>query len=143
MARRTSTKKARTPTKAKASPPAVSKIEDEKIENSDETVAEATLVNELRKKEFVEKVAEACGQKKGVTKKVIDAALRELGDAVGRGDAINLPPLGKLMVNREKDVGSANIYITKLRRSKSMLADKAPKTEGEEASAEGEATTDA
>lgn len=136
MARKTTTRKkttkTHTPIIPKTTKTEVSAVTSEPVKTVPTTTdaapvetPDATVVTELRKKEFIEKVAEAAGQKKGIAKKVIEATLRELGDAIQRGDAVNLPPLGKMMVNREKDVGGANIYITKLRRSKAMLADDA------------------
>ena len=93
------------------------------------TSPEASLVSVMKKKEFVEKVAEASGQKKGVTRKVVEAALRELGDALMREDDLQLPPLGKITLNRQHESGGAQILVAKIRRSKAMMGLEGPATE--------------
>ncbi|MEM5474855.1 HU family DNA-binding protein [Pacificibacter sp. AS14] len=97
---------------------------------------EASLVHVVKKKEFIERVSEASGVRKGMTKKVVDAMLKEMGDIMQEGTEMNLPPLGKLSINRQKEIGNAFILIAKLRRAKGMLAGKKPTVEGEEASIE-------
>lgn len=77
---------------------------------------------EITKKVFYERVAEASGVNKNKAKPVVDAVLAELGAALMAGEELSLPPLGKISVNREKDVGNAHVLITKIRRSKAMLA---------------------
>lgn len=87
----------------------------------------AAVVTELGKKDFLDRVSEAAGVKRGTAKKIVDAVLMELGDTLQRGENVNLPPLGKLSVNRMKEAPNAHIMITKIRRSKSMVeAAKAP-----------------
>lgn len=96
-------------------------------------VPETTVVTTVKKKEFIDRVAEASGIKRGEAKKAIEATLKELGDALQRGDDLNLPPLGKISVNRQRDGGGAHVIVAKLRRSKAMLGE-----EGETADAAGE-----
>lgn len=71
-----------------------------------------------RKKELVDAAVAASGIKKKTVKPVVDAVLAELGIALSRGDALNMPPLGKLVVNRTKDGPNAEVLIVKLRRLK-------------------------
>lgn len=70
----------------------------------------------LRKRELVDRVAEASGVKKKDTRAVVDAVLAELGAALSRGDELVLPPLGKARVNRTKEKGVGEVLVLKLRR---------------------------
>ena len=100
---------------------------------ADVEAPEASLVHGVKKKELIERVSEASGIKKGIAKKVIEATLKEMGDIMQEGTEMNLPPLGKLSINRQKEVANAFILIAKLRRAKGMLAGKASTVEDEEA----------
>lgn len=93
---------------------------------------DASLVNVVRKKDLIERVSEASGVRKGMTKKVVDVMLKEMGDMLQDGTEMILPPLGKLSVNRQKEIENAFILILKLRRAKGMLAGKPPVVDGEE-----------
>ena len=78
-----------------------------------------------------------------MTKKVVDAMLKEMGDIMQEGTEMNVPPLGKLSINRQKEIANAFILIAKLRRPKGMLAGKTPSAEGEDASSEDVDTPEA
>ncbi|MBW6417309.1 HU family DNA-binding protein [Celeribacter sp. PS-C1] len=75
----------------------------------------------LKKKDLIAKVCEASGVKRSEAKKVIEATLKELGDALQREEELNLPPLGKMSVNRVREGSGAHIVVAKLRRPKTML----------------------
>lgn len=70
----------------------------------------------LKKQELVERIVKASGAKKKDVKLIIEAALGVLGDALSAGEELNLPPLGKMKVNRQREEGNAEILILKLRR---------------------------
>lgn len=70
----------------------------------------------LKKQELVERIVKASGAKKKDVKLIIEATLGVLGDALSAGEELNLPPLGKMKVNRQRDEGNAEILILKLRR---------------------------
>ncbi|MDN5785543.1 HU family DNA-binding protein [Pseudorhodobacter sp.] len=70
----------------------------------------------MKKQEFVERVVKATGAKKKDVKLILEAALGVLGDALSAGEELNLPPLGKTKVNRQKIEGNAEVLILKLRR---------------------------
>lgn len=93
-----------------------------------------TLSQVVRRKEFITRVAENSGMKRGQVRQVLDAALREMGQSLVRGEALNLPPLGKISINRAKETANADVVICKLRRSKSM--DDAPRENSGENSGE-------
>lgn len=70
----------------------------------------------LKKQEFVDRVVKASGAKKKDVKLILEAALGVLGDALSAAEELNLPPLGKAKVNKQRQDGNAEILILKLRR---------------------------
>lgn len=98
-------------------------------------VPETTVVTTMKKKDFIDRVAEASGVKRGEAKKAVEATLKELGDALQRGEELNLPPLGKVTVKRQQDAGGAHVIVAKLRRSKTMLGEEAGGAEASDESA--------
>lgn len=70
----------------------------------------------LRKKELLERVIKRSGEKKKAVKPIVEATLGILGEALAAGEELVLPPFGKARVNRQKDVGSAEMLVIKLRR---------------------------
>ena len=81
-----------------------------------------SVVNVVKKKEFIDRIVERSGVKKSQAKSVVEATLKELGDLLQDGAELNVPPLGKMTVNRYKEVENAFVMITKLRRAKGMIA---------------------
>lgn len=75
----------------------------------------------LGKRELIDLVVAASGIKKKAAKPVIEAMLKELGDALSRGETLNLQPFGKANVKRHKDLENAEIIELRLRRSKLAL----------------------
>lgn len=81
------------------------------------TAADAGAPREaLRLKDLVARVAERADVRKPVARGVLEAALDEIGAALSRGQGLNLPPLGKAKVNRQKERGGAEVLVVKLRR---------------------------
>ncbi len=76
-----------------------------------------TASNELKKKELIDLVVARSGIKKKDAKPVIEAMLAVLGDAVAEGQELNLPPFGKLRINRTVEKPNGRITICKLRQS--------------------------
>ncbi len=70
----------------------------------------------LRKKELVERVVKRSGVKKKDAKPVIEVLLAELGEALAAGRGCALPPLGRLVVNREKELEDGRVIIVKVRQ---------------------------
>ena len=77
---------------------------------------EPTLKVQLKKKEFFERVVERSGVRKGEAKTAVEAALAVLGEALAKGEEVNLPPLGKIKVNREKATPRGMAYTLRLVR---------------------------
>ena len=83
----------------------------------------------VRRKELVARVVAATGMRPNQVKPVLNEVLAELGKALSAGEGINVPPLGKITVNRHKALEGREVLICKLRR----------KTENEKAALEPDA----
>lgn len=86
-----------------------------------ETLSPVVVSNELRKKELFELVVERSGMKKKDVKPVVEAMLAVLGDALCEQREMNLPPLGKLKVQRGKELSDGRALVLKLRQKTSQL----------------------
>lgn len=75
----------------------------------------------LGKRELIDRVVEASGIKKKAAKPVVEAMLRELGDALSRGETLNLQPFGKGIVKNRKSLENADVVELRLRRSRQAL----------------------
>lgn len=89
--------------------------------NAESDAPDITVVRTLGKKELIDRVVDASGIKKKDAKPVIEAMLKELGDALSRGETLNLQPFGKGIVKTRKDLENAEIVELRLRRSKLAL----------------------
>ena len=76
------------------------------------------IVKSMGKKELIDRVVAASGIKKKDAKPVIEAMLKELGDALSRGENLNLQPFGKGIVKSHKNLENAEVVELRLRRSK-------------------------
>ena len=70
----------------------------------------------LRRKELVARIAAETGLRANRIRPVLDGVLAELGRALAAGEGVNLPPLGRITVNRRKQVDGRDVVICKLRR---------------------------
>ncbi|MGC1504770.1 MAG: HU family DNA-binding protein [Sulfitobacter sp.] len=71
----------------------------------------------MRKKELIETVVERSGLKKKDVKPVVEMMLTVLGDAIADNRELNLPPLGRLKIRREKKLPNGRIVVAKIRQS--------------------------
>lgn len=101
------------------------------------TAAEAGSVTEgakpdhgpqLKKKELVDRVTEAVGGKKKQVKEIVEATLAALGEALQKGEALNLPPFGRAKIARSKGEGRESSMTVKLRGAGEKIVPK-PKKE--------------
>ncbi|MFE3839189.1 HU family DNA-binding protein [Pseudogemmobacter sonorensis] len=67
-------------------------------------------------KDLVERVVSATGTKKKDAKEIIEAVLAELGEALGRGDELNLPGLGRARVVKHAEKAGAAHLTLKVKR---------------------------
>ena len=80
-----------------------------------ETVKTVVADAPIKKPELIERVMAETGMKKKDVKPVVEAMLAVLGRALVGGEELTVPPLGKLMINRSKEVSNATIINIKLR----------------------------
>lgn len=78
------------------------------------------------KQHLIARVVDAAGVKKKVAKPVIEAVLQELGEALSRGETLNLQPFGKLIVKTRKRQGTADVVELRLRRRAAAPAPEEP-----------------
>ena len=71
----------------------------------------------LKKKELIDSVTELSGVKRKDAKPVVEAMLAFLGQSLAEGREMNLQPLGKIKINRAKDVQGGEVLIAKIRQS--------------------------
>ncbi|MFV2052524.1 HU family DNA-binding protein [Aliiroseovarius sp. YM-037] len=84
----------------------------------------------IKKKDLIDQVVERSGIKKKDAKPVIEAMLAVLGEAINRGDELNLRPLGKVKVTRRKEAPNADVMVCKVRQPTGVPGGGAgPKTE--------------
>ena len=86
-----------------------------------DTLSPVVVSNELRKKELFELVVERSGMKKKDVKPVVEAMLAVLGGAWAEQREMNLPPLGKIKVQRGKELPDGRALVLKLRQKTSQL----------------------
>lgn len=86
-----------------------------------ETLSPVVVSNELRKKELFDLVVERSGKKKKDVKPVVEAMLAVLGDAFAEQREMDLQPLGKLRVQRGKELSDGRALVLKLRQKSARL----------------------
>lgn len=103
---------------------------DAEPEAAPQPAAEASSAATLKKQELVARVAALSGAKRKEVKPILEAALQVLGDALSKGEELNLPPLGKVKVNRAKAEAGTEILMLRLRRSDAAEKAQKPGKEG-------------
>lgn len=127
-AKKTAAKSTSTATKTATKAPAPVKLvasAETPAKTATATSADVTVVSSnpvvagptVKKQDFLTRVLESCDVKKRDAKPVMEAVLAELGKALSAGEDLQLPPLGKLMVQRQKDIGSGEVLTLRLRRT--------------------------
>ena len=70
----------------------------------------------LRIRDLVVAVTEATGGKRKDVREIVDATLTVIGDALARGDDMNLPGLGRTRIARTTERDGASHLMLKVRR---------------------------
>ena len=78
--------------------------------------ASADTVTVVKLKEIIDRVVSAASLKKKDVKPVVEATLKAIGDALAAGEALILPPLGRLRVSRSKDMVNGAMLTLRLKR---------------------------
>jgi DNA-binding protein HU-alpha len=79
------------------------------------------MSNELKKKELFDLVVARSGMKKKDVKPVVEAMLGVLGDVLAEQRELNLQPLGKLKVQRAKELPDGRALVLKLRQKSAQM----------------------
>jgi nucleoid DNA-binding protein len=82
---------------------------------------------QLKLKDLIERVVKASGAKKKGVKEIVEATLATLGDALAKGEAINLPGFGRAKVAHAEDKGAGKPMTIKLKSQPTGEAKKAGK----------------
>lgn len=83
---------------------------------------------QLKKKELVARVVAALdGKKKGGVKEIVEATLAAMGEALQKGESLNIPPFGRARVARQKGEGADQMTTVRLRGAGSKNAPKGGK----------------
>ena len=97
-------------------------------------VAAPTVVNkptpvvrgpEMRKKELIDTICTRAGVKKKDAKPVVESMLAVLGEALSEGRELILPPLGKVVVRKEKQLPKGKMMVVKVRQNTPNKTDEA------------------
>lgn len=70
----------------------------------------------LKIKDLVSRVAGTTGGKKQNVKEIVEATLAALGDALAKGEDLNLPGLGRTRIARTAEKDGASLMTLKVRR---------------------------
>lgn len=76
----------------------------------------ASAIPLLKKRDLIDAVVKRSGIKKKDAKPVVEAMLAELAEALSDGQELSLPPLGRVKINREKEIEDGKVLILKLRQ---------------------------
>ncbi|MEL6452650.1 MAG: HU family DNA-binding protein [Pseudomonadota bacterium] len=79
----------------------------------------------MRKPELVDAVVAKTGMKKKDVKPVVEATLAVLGAALQDGRELNLQPMGKITVNREKKKATGKMLVARIRQSQDLPSEEA------------------
>ena len=75
---------------------------------------------EMRKPELIDAVVRKSGVKKKDAKPVVEAMLSIIGSALQDCRELNLQPMGKIKINREKKRPNGKVLIAKIRQAKDL-----------------------
>jgi len=79
----------------------------------------------MRKPELINAVVAKSGMKKKDVKPIVEATLAVLGAALQDNRELNLQPMGKIKVNREKKKPTGKVMIARIRQSQDLPSEQA------------------
>jgi len=116
---KTSTRKASSPG-SKVAEAAQDVIVADAPEETDPAAEESSeSAPQLRIKVLVDRVADSAGGNKKDVRKIVEATLTQLGQALNSGEMLNLPELGRIRVARKQGSGPGAMMTLKMRRGPS------------------------
>ncbi len=92
-------------------------VEGEALPDGEAGDAKAPAGDLLRMKDFLDRVTEANGGKRTGVRQIVELTLAALGDALDKGEQLNLAPLGRAKVTRRDDSGEGASLMIRLRRT--------------------------
>lgn len=98
-----------------ASAPAVKAMGEAKNRVAADGAGRKAASADLRIGDLVARVAESTGARRGTVRSVAEATLVEVGQALGRGEAVNLPGLGRVRVTKTTERDGRTIMTAKMR----------------------------
>ena len=128
MTAKSSSKSPKTKTPRPAAKPRVTAAAKPAAEKPPMTASTVAVAPEpkVKRGEFVARVAERANLRPNQVKPVLEAVLAEMGALLVKGETLSHPALGKLSVNRHKELPNADVVVCKLRRAKPAPADQSP-----------------
>ena len=70
----------------------------------------------MRTKDLVEAIAPNVSVKRKDLRPLMEAVFKAMGDALAEGKSLNIPPLGKILVKKERKGENADTIVLRLRR---------------------------
>jgi DNA-binding protein HU-alpha len=95
-----------------------------KLVVADISGAEMPSLPELKRQELLAQVVKRADIKKKLAKPVLDAALAVIGEALAEGRDLNLAPLGKVKINRVRELGKGRVIIARIRQGAAGRAER-------------------
>ncbi|MET4126895.1 HU family DNA-binding protein [Roseovarius sp. MBR-6] len=95
-----------------------------KLVVADSSGAEMPSLPELKRQELLAQVVKRADIKKKLAKPVLDAALAVIGEALAEGRDLNLAPMGKVKINRVRDLGKGRVIIARIRQGAAGRAER-------------------
>ena len=80
-----------------------------------ETAAE-TALPDLKRQELLAQVVARSEVKKKYAKPVLEAALALIGEALAEGRDLNLSPMGKVKINRTRQMANGRVIVARIRQ---------------------------
>ncbi|MDZ7711498.1 MAG: HU family DNA-binding protein [Roseovarius sp.] len=81
---------------------------------------------DLKRQELLAQVVARSEVKKKFAKPVLEAALALIGEALAEGRDLNLAPMGKVKINRTRQMANGRVMAARIRQNNRRLADGAP-----------------
>lgn len=107
------------------------KVPTDVVVAPDVSVNAPSALPEMRKRELIDAVVDRCGIRKKFAKPAVEAALAILGEALEEGRSLQMPPLGKVKVQRAKELEDGQVIVAKVRRKTQSDEDEAEKSEAD------------
>ncbi|WP_162164343.1 HU family DNA-binding protein [Roseivivax isoporae] len=103
--------------KKSAEPPDAPRGTSAKDPQDADAVPAPPPAEDLRKKELIARVMDRAELKQGVAREAVEATLEILGEALAEGRALNLPPLGRVKVQRRRQTKKGQVMLTRVKRA--------------------------